>query len=56
MMNFEGIPIKFTNGNLEKMIQKSKALGVLKCASIEELEKHNYSYSDNDELIEDMEE
>lgn len=56
MLIVNGLPIVFTNGKLGDMVHKSKSLGVLKCASIEELEKHNYSYSDNYELIRDMEE
>ncbi|MDK0686854.1 hypothetical protein P5F08_12550 [Clostridium perfringens] len=38
-MDYEGIPIKYTNGKLKEMIHASKCLGVLKSTSSVELSK-----------------
>ncbi|XZN03117.1 hypothetical protein ACSW9V_00700 [Clostridium perfringens] len=51
-MDYEGIPIKYTNGKLKKMIHASKCLGVLRGATVEQLATTTFKKASNNEEME----
>lgn len=51
-MDYEGIPIKYTNGKLKEMIHASKCLGVLRGATVEQLATTTFKKASNDEEME----
>ena len=50
-MEFEGIPIKVVD-NLDELIRKSKCLGVLRGATVEQLTTTKFKNTSNDEELE----
>ena len=50
-MEFEGIPIKVVD-NLDELIRKSKSLGVLRGATVEQLATTTFKKASNDEEME----
>ncbi|EHR1327689.1 TPA: hypothetical protein ACY4SF_002016 [Clostridium perfringens] len=51
-MDYEGIPIKYTNGKLKEMIHASKCLGVLRGATVEQLATTTFKKASNNEEME----